>query len=228
LIFLKPVPGVASGMILLASAPAGGISTFYSYLARANVALSVVLTTVSCICAAVTMPLLLKTFEFLLPQAISFSVPLKTLFKQLLMLLVIPILLGFAIRHFYPTFLPKYGKILRRLGFLALGILIAFIFYQTREIFLSTWKDIVKAASAFIFLSMLLGYVVGFLFGLDKKNSFTLLIEFGTRNTAIVTATAVIILQRTEYATFAAIYFLLEAVIIIPTIALFKRFAKIT
>jgi BASS family bile acid:Na+ symporter len=225
LLLLKPIPSVASAMILVASAPAGGISNYYSYLARVNVALSVVLTTISCICAAVSMPLLLKLFEFLLPQATSYSVPLKVLFGHLMTLLVIPVLIGFAIRFFYPTFLPKYGKVLKYAGFIALGILIGFIFYQTWGAFLASWRNILIAATLFIVFSMILGYTVGMLFRLDKKNSFTLLIEYGTRNVAITTATAVIILQRTEYATFAAIYFLTEAIIILPTIAIFRRYA---
>src|SRR5262245_48618548 len=53
-------PEIASGMILIASAPAGGISNYYSYLARANVALSVVFTALSCLISPLTMPLLLK------------------------------------------------------------------------------------------------------------------------------------------------------------------------
>ncbi|HSE41623.1 MAG TPA: bile acid:sodium symporter [Acidobacteriota bacterium] len=223
LLLLRPVPEVASGMILIASAPAGGISNYYSYLARVNVALSVVLTTVSCICAAITMPLLLQLFQFLLPQSTSYYVPLKILFKHLMSLLVIPIMIGFAVRLFFPTFLPKYGKILKYAGFIALGILIGFIFYQTWAAFVLTWRNILITATVFIVFSMLLGYILGLMFRLDKKNSFTLLIEYGTRNVAITTATAVIVLQRTEYATFAAIYFLAEALIILPTIAIFKR-----
>jgi BASS family bile acid:Na+ symporter len=228
LLLLKPAPEVASGMILIASAPGGGISNYYSYLARVNVALSVVLTTVSCIFAAITMPVLLQLFQFLLPQATSYYVPLQILFKHLMSLLVIPVIIGFAVRFFFPTFLPKYGKILKYAGFIALGILIGFIFYQTWAAFLLTWQNILITATVFILFSMILGYILGLFFGLDKKNSFTLLIEFGTRNVAITTATAVIVLQRTEYATFAAIYFLTEALIILPTIAIFKGVTKIS
>jgi BASS family bile acid:Na+ symporter len=226
LLLLKPVPAVASAMVLIASAPAGGISNYYSYLARVNVALSVVLTTFSCLCAAVSMPLLLQLFQFLLPQTTSYYVPLKILFKQLIGLLVLPVLIGFAVRYFYPMFLPKYGKILKQIGFLLLGILIGLIFYQTWGLFLASWQNILVTSAVFILFSMALGYSVGLLFRLDKKDSFTLLIEYGTRNTAITTAVAVIVLHRTEYATFAAIYFLTEAIIILPAIGAFKRLAK--
>jgi bile acid:Na+ symporter, BASS family len=67
LVLIKPIPAVADGMMLMASAPPGGISTYYSYLARVNVALSIVLTTTSCICAALTMPALLHIFHSLSP-----------------------------------------------------------------------------------------------------------------------------------------------------------------
>jgi len=224
LIVFNPIPAVTEGMVLVASAPAGGISTYYSYLAGVNVALSIVLTSVSCILAAVTMPLLLRLFHFLSPESGTFLVPIPTLFGQLIRLLVIPVLIGFIVRAYKPDFVVRFGKILRRIGFVALGFLIVLIFNQTWDLFLSSWLEIVRAAALFIFISMLVGYAFGMLFRFERRDSFTLLIEYGTRNTAICTTTAVIILHRTEFATFAAIYFLVEAILIVPLILLFKHF----
>jgi bile acid:Na+ symporter, BASS family len=223
LILLKPIPAVAGGMILIASAPAGGISNYYSSLARANVALSVVLTTVSSIGAALTMPLLLRMFHFLLPRSAGFEVPLKFLFGQLLLLLVIPVLIGLAVHRYLPTLVTRHSKILRRAGFLALGCLIAFIFYQTRALLIASWLDIAEAAVIFILFSMVLGYTLGSVFRLDRKDTFTLLIEYGVRNVAITTATATVVLRQTDFATFAAFYFLIEAALILPIIAAFRR-----
>lgn len=225
LMVLNPVPAIVGGMILVASAPAGGISNYYCLLARANVALSVVLTSTSVLLAGVTMPFLLELFQFLLPHGQSYLVPLPILIRQLFLLLMIPVFLGWFIRTRFPGFVQSYSKILRWIGFLLLGALIGFIFYQTKELFLENWKNITQASVCFIAVSMLLGYALGLLFRLERKDVLTLLIEYGTRNIAIATAVAVVVLQRTDFATFGALYFLVEAVVILPLIACFRRFS---
>jgi len=212
---LQPGPEIVRGMILLASAPGGGISNYYTYLARANVALSVVLTAISCLAAALTMPLLLRAFESVLAKRIDFHVPLALLSGQLLLLLVLPVLIGILIRRSYPQFVIRWDRTFRLIGMVALACLIGFILIQTRELFLSNWLQIGKAAALFVLLSMILGYLVGFVFRLNRKNSFTLLIEYGVRNVAIATTAAVVILKRTEFATFGATYFLIEAGLIL-------------
>ncbi len=223
LVMLKPIPSIAAGMVLVASAPGGGISNYYSYMAGANVALSVVLTTVSCLCAALTMPLLLSLFQFLLPQSVAYHVPLRILVGQLVLMLVLPVVIGMIVHHYRPAFVARYGKILRRIGFVALGGLIVFIIYQTRALFLASWQGIVEAAAVFILLSMVLGYTAGLLFRLGRRDSFTISIEYGVRNVAITTATAVVILQRTDFASFAALYFLVEAALILLSIAVLRK-----
>ena len=53
---LEPPPAVAGSLLLVAACPIGGISNFYSALARASAALSVTLTGLSCLLAALTSP----------------------------------------------------------------------------------------------------------------------------------------------------------------------------
>jgi predicted Na+-dependent transporter len=105
----------------------------------------------------------------------------------------------------------------------ALAALIAFILYQTRELFFSNWWEITKAAAVFILASMILGWALGRLFQMRTTDNFTLSVEYGTRNVGITTAMAIVVLHRTDFATFAAFYFLLEAVIILPIIAIYRK-----
>jgi predicted Na+-dependent transporter len=50
-------PNVTASVLLIAACPIGGISTTWSYLARASTALAVTLTGLSCLLASVTIPL---------------------------------------------------------------------------------------------------------------------------------------------------------------------------
>lgn len=53
---LRPSSAVAAGLLIVAACPIGGISNVYSLLARADTALSVTLTALSCLLSVVTIP----------------------------------------------------------------------------------------------------------------------------------------------------------------------------
>ena len=55
-------PYILSDILLIAACPGGGICNFYVYLARSNTVLSVTLTAVSCLLAAIILPALMKAY----------------------------------------------------------------------------------------------------------------------------------------------------------------------
>ena len=54
---LRLQPAIAQGVLLVAACPGGAMANVYTYLACANVALSVTLTAVSCLAAVLATPL---------------------------------------------------------------------------------------------------------------------------------------------------------------------------
>ena len=68
---LRPPPDVAAAVLLIAACPIGGIANTFTYLARASGALSITLTGLSCLLAAVTMPVLGRLFAGMLPDMLS-------------------------------------------------------------------------------------------------------------------------------------------------------------
>ncbi|MGH7491072.1 MAG: bile acid:sodium symporter family protein [bacterium] len=56
-------PQLSAGILLLAACPNGDIVNFYSWLARANVALAVTMTLMSLLLAVITMPIIIKANE---------------------------------------------------------------------------------------------------------------------------------------------------------------------
>ena len=60
---------------------------------------------------------------------------------------------------------------------------------------------------------MIFGLGIGFVSGLNAHDRFTLLVEFAVRNIAI--AIAVTILNRTEFAVFATVYFLTQVPLVV-------------
>jgi BASS family bile acid:Na+ symporter len=81
---LRPEPTVAAGMILLAASPGGALSNVYSYLARANLALSVTLTALSTLLALISMPLLIAAgISLFLDRQAAIPVPFARMVGQL-------------------------------------------------------------------------------------------------------------------------------------------------
>ena len=116
-------PHVTTGLLLIASCPAGGMSNYYTYLAGARTALSVVLTAGSCLAALATMPLAWAVYELYLGHTIGFAVPVSKLMAQLFVMLVFPVLLGMLIRHYRLTFATRHETIFRRMSLAGLAAL---------------------------------------------------------------------------------------------------------
>ena len=85
--FLNLEPHTITGVLLIAACPAGGLSNCYTYLARARTALSVSLTTLSCVAALGTMPLVMAVYR-LFGKSIGFEVPVSRLMGHLFLMLV--------------------------------------------------------------------------------------------------------------------------------------------
>jgi BASS family bile acid:Na+ symporter len=222
---LSPPPEIAAGLLLIAACPVGGISTVYSYLARASTALSVALTAVSCLAAAATIPLIAHVFQLALGRPFGVVVPWHVLVAQLLAVILAPVALGMVVRRRAPAWTARHDRQLRTTGFVALGLLIALVIANQRDEFLSNLKGMLAVAVLMIIAAMAAGFTVALAAGAGARDRFTLSVEFATRNVAIATAIAVTLLGQIQFAVFATTYFLVEIPIMLAAIAAFRRAA---
>jgi bile acid:Na+ symporter, BASS family len=84
--FLNLQPAITRGVLLVAACPSGAMANVYTYLARANLALSVTLTAVSSLAAVLTMPLALALVQAQDGESTGFQVPFGLLAGQLFLL----------------------------------------------------------------------------------------------------------------------------------------------
>jgi len=217
-----PPPVVASGLMLLAACPIGGISNTYSYLARASTALSVTLTGLSCLLAGVTLPLLTLMFEVTIGHPLGFRVPPGVLMLQLVVMLGIPVGLGMGIRRRWPRFAEERRDAIQRAGFAVLALLIVFVIWSESAAFLGGLPRMVPLAATFITFSFAAGWVAGVIGRASLRDRFTLAAEFSTRNVAVATAIAVTLLERSDFAVFAATYFVTELPLMLVAVSVFR------
>lgn len=215
----------ASGLLLIAASPIGGISNAYSYLARAATALSLTLTGLSCLCASVTIPLISKGLELILDRSLDFSAPLGLLFMQLTLMLALPVTLGMWLRRRSPDFATRYREILKWIAFIGVALMFAAVIASQPAAFAVELFSTTPVAAIFVLLSLATGWLVGTAVSNDRRIRFTMAAEFGTRNIGVAITIAVTLLGRVEFARFATTYALVEIPLLLTAAMVFRRHA---
>ncbi len=215
-------PDIARGMLLVAACPSGAMANVYTYLARANVALSVTLTAVSCLAAVLTTPLALAALQAQDEESTGFPVPFTVLAGQLFLLLVLPVLAGMGIRRRWPDITRRHGRTLLGLSIAALAALLGFVIVQEAEQFASALTEIAAAAALLTVLAFGAGWATGWASAAGATDRFTMGMVFVVRNVGIATAIAVTVLGRVEFAVFATAYFLTQVPILLAAVLGFR------
>ena len=120
LITLFPVdPGIAVGLVLIASVPGGSVSNIYTFLGLGNVALSISLTGLLTIAALMTTPLILSLMAAeLMPP--DFVMPLGRILGEIFALLLLPLSIGMVLGRSFPLQRDRISRWFIRGGIVAL------------------------------------------------------------------------------------------------------------
>ena len=220
---LDPPRHIVAGMVLVAACPAGAISNFYVYLARANVAFSVTLTAVTTVLAFVTLPVLTALgFKLLLGQQEAIPVPVRDMMSQLFVVLLLPTAAGMWVRHRWTAWVKRHGNLLRQLSLGALVLLIAFIIQDQAENLATQIGELLLTAVLFTLFAMAAGMVIGRGLGLSSRDWFCFMVEYAARNLAIATVVGASLLGQTEFVLFAAAFFLIQVPLMLMAVV-FQR-----
>lgn len=173
------------GMVILASCPGGTASNMIAYLARANVALSVVLTLTSTMCSFVMTPFWCARLAGQYVPVDALGIALSTL-----QIVVAPVLLGVLLNWK----LPKFAARLQPAGPPVAVVAICLI---TGGIVAASAAEILKYAGQLIFAVTLL-HLIGFALGywltrgmrFSQDVSRTVSIEVGMQNGGMATVLA--------------------------------------
>jgi BASS family bile acid:Na+ symporter len=219
----RPGPEVTASMLLIAACPIGGISTTWSYLARASTALSVTLTGLSTVFGAVTIPIVGAGIELALGRPFGLSAPIPVLGVQVVLLLALPVAMGMWVRQLAPARSERYAPVLRAVSFIGISVVFLLVIADNPDAFVDGLSTTVPLAAVFVISSTLAGWLTAALVTSDSADRFTLAAEFGTRNIGVAMAIAVTMLGRVDFARFATTYALTEVPLMLVGVALFRR-----
>lgn len=186
---LRPAPGIALGMILVAACPGGNISNFFSSLSKSNTALSISLTAISTALAAFITPLNFGFWGSLYlginqhPQAISLNS--ADMAFNISILLGIPVMSGLFVSNAFPGLTSKIVIPVKRISILIFVAFVITAFLNNYEIFI----HFIHLVIFLVFLHNLIAIITGYMFakwvGLSKSDRRTIAIETGIQNSGL-------------------------------------------
>jgi BASS family bile acid:Na+ symporter len=179
-------PQLAVGLMLVGCSPGGTASNVICYLAKGDVALSITLTTVSTLLAIIATPLLT-----LLYAGATVPVPAVDMLITILKVILMPVLLGVLVNHFFHRSLLLVGNLFPVVSVAAIVVIIAIIVALNQ----GQLENLVPGVAIVVVLHNLVGLAGGYwlprVLGRELRECRTLAIEVGMQNSGLAVALAV-------------------------------------
>ena len=173
---------IAAGIVLIGSSPSGLASNVMTYLAKANVALSVTLTAVATLLAPIMTP-------FLMENLAGSFIPIDfwAMMLSIIKIVILPIILGLLFNYFFRG---KFDKVMPIISMLGIGLVISIITASGRDNLLSIGFLLILAAIFHNGLGYFFGYWGCRLIGLPTRDCRTIALEVGMQNGGLASGIA--------------------------------------
>ncbi|MFM7628643.1 MAG: bile acid:sodium symporter family protein [Algoriphagus sp.] len=178
-------PEVAAGIILVGCSPSGTASNVMAFLARANVALSVTLTTIITLMAPFITPVLMK---FLAGQFIE--IDLLKMMWDIVKIILLPVGAGLAVNHFLKKKSMGLDAILPGVSMAGIAMIILVITAAGRDSLLQMGPILLGLVLVHNLLGYGLGYGCAKVLGFQEQDARTLAIEVGMQNAGLASGLA--------------------------------------
>ena len=170
----------AVGLILVSCCPGGTASNVIAYLAKANLALSVCMTTFSTMSAIFLTPFLTS---FLSGSYIYVSA--WGLFYSTVQVVLIPVSIGLVINKYLPKKTSFFSSFSPAFAVILIALIVASIIGQGKEIILSSGLNLLFSILILHLLGFTLGYFISNYLFKNKSVSRTISIEVGMQNSGL-------------------------------------------
>jgi len=182
---LKLETPFAVGLILVSCCPCGTASNVVNYLARSNVALSVLMTMCSTLGAIVMTPLLTKWLA-----AKYVPVDAAGLFLSTVKIVLAPVVLGVGLNRYAPRLVKWVLPVSPLVSVLTITLICASIIGGSRDAFLQSGGKLILSVFLLHTGGFLLGYLLSRWLRCDELTSRTISVEVGMQNSGLGAALA--------------------------------------
>ena len=178
-------PEIAVGLILTGSAPGAMASNVMSYIAKADTAYSVSLTTVSTLLC----PLLTPGLTFILAKS-ELEVHFWEMFLDVIKMVIIPLFMGFGLRHYLKEKIEKILPIFPAISVTFIIFICSMVIALNNNRLGQVTGIVLITAVILNIYGMIFGYGVGSIFRMEVRRRRTLSIEIGMQNAGLGTVLA--------------------------------------
>lgn len=173
-------PFFAVGLILVACCPGGTASNVIAFLANANVALSVAMTTCSTFGAILLTPFLTASLS-----GSYLDVDAWGLFYSTLKVVLVPVALGVLLNQYANRLTQRILPFAPATAVVLIVLIVASIIGQGKEIILSSGLNLIAAILLLHFFGFVLGYFLSKIILKNTAVSKTIAIEVGMQNSGL-------------------------------------------
>jgi len=174
------------GMVIVGSCPGGTASNVISYLARANVALSISLTLTSTLLSFLATPFLTWVY---IGQIVP--VPIYSMLISILKIVIFPVILGVIVNTFFGKRLVRVKHLFPLISVSAIVLIIGIIIALNKENIAHVGLLIIAAVAFHNIIGFSSGYWLARGLGFEERDSRTIAIEVGMQNSGLGVALAV-------------------------------------
>jgi bile acid:Na+ symporter, BASS family len=181
-------PELAVGLVLLGASPGGMMANMLTHLARGDTALSVTMTAISSVCAAITVPLFLNlsTDHFAATGLGEVSMP--GVVARVLAITIVPVAIGMTLRRRWPDRVAGAYPRVRRISLGLFAIVVVGAIVGEHDKVIENLADVAAAALTLNLLAMTLSFTIAKLARLNDSQSTAIALELGIHNSALAIA----------------------------------------
>lgn len=178
-------PALAVGLILTGAAPGAMASNTMSYIAKADAAYSVSLTTVSTLLCPILTPLLTKILA-----GSELPVSFWSMFLQIMVMVAVPLLLGFWVRYRFRRSVERVLPVFPAISATFIIFICSVVIARNQARLPHVTAGVLAVVLALNLYGMGAGYGIGSLFRFDTLKRRALTIEIGMQNAGLGAALA--------------------------------------
>lgn len=178
-------PEIAAGIVLIGCSPSGLASNVMAYLAKANLALSITITSITTLLAPFVTPLLMKLFAGALIE-----IDVLKMMWDIFKMIIIPIGAGLLFNRLLKGKIQWLDKAMPLISMFAITAIVVIIVASGRDNLLKIGLLLIGIALVHNVFGYLLGYWSGRLFKLNERDCRTIAIEVGMQNAGLASGIA--------------------------------------
>jgi len=179
-------PEIAAGVVLVGCCPSGLASNVIAFIAKADLALSITITTISTLLSPLLTPLIMKMLAGQLVHVDRLS-----MMGDILKIVIVPVALGLLVNRLAHERAKPLLRAMPLVSMVGIAAILVVISAQGRDELLHVGFALVAAVFLQMTLGLTLGYCGARICGLSERECRTVSIEVGMQNSGLASGIAV-------------------------------------